>query len=131
MAPQPQASSQRRQPVHLFSLSTATPKKSPTVRSGSPRLSASNGQTWMHSSQPLPMQLSSTTIAFGHSLRGNVRLLIAGTPAKAIGLQLLRLAGVAVLFAALAKLGAWPLLCGAAGLLLARGFILRRVQVTS
>jgi hypothetical protein len=48
------------------------------------------------------------------TLRWNVRLLITGTPAKAIGLQLLRLA----------------LLCGAAGLLLARGFILRRVQVT-
>ena len=27
----------------------------------------------MHSSQPLPMQLSSMTIAFGHSLRGKVR----------------------------------------------------------
>ena len=65
------------------------------------------------------------------TLRGNVRLLIAGTPAKAIGLQLLRLAGVAILFAVLAKLGAWPLLCGAAGLLLARGIILRRVQVAS
>jgi F1F0 ATPase subunit 2 len=64
------------------------------------------------------------------TLRWNVRLLISGTPAKAIGLQLLRLAGVAVLFGVLAKLGAWPLLCGAAGLLLARGFILRRVQVT-
>jgi F1F0 ATPase subunit 2 len=64
------------------------------------------------------------------TLRWNVRLLISGAPAKAIGLQLLRLAGVAVLFGVLAKLGAWPLLCGAAGLLLARGFILRRVQVT-
>jgi F1F0 ATPase subunit 2 len=65
------------------------------------------------------------------TLRWNVRLLISGTPAKAIALQLLRLAGVAVLFGALAKLGAWPLLCGAAGLLLVRGVILRRVQVTT
>ncbi|SAL30207.1 N-ATPase, AtpR subunit [Caballeronia udeis] len=64
------------------------------------------------------------------TLRWNVRLLIAGTPVKAIGLQLLRLAGVAILFGILAKLGAWPLLCGAAGLLLARSVILRRVQVT-
>lgn len=64
------------------------------------------------------------------TLRWNVRLLVAGTPAKAIGLQLLRLAGVAILFGILSKLGAWPLLCGAAGLLLARGVILRRVQVT-
>ena len=64
------------------------------------------------------------------TLRWNVRLLISGTPAKAIALQLLRLAGVVVLFVILAKLGVWPLLCGAAGLLLARGFILRRVQVT-
>jgi F1F0 ATPase subunit 2 len=63
------------------------------------------------------------------TLRWNIRLLIAGTPAKALALQLLRLAGVAVLFAVLAKLGPWALLCGAAGLLLARGAILRRVQV--
>jgi F1F0 ATPase subunit 2 len=64
------------------------------------------------------------------TLRWNVRLLISGAPAKAIALQMLRLAGVAVLFGVLAKLGPGPLLCGAAGLLLARGFILRRVQVT-
>jgi hypothetical protein len=61
---------------------------------------------------------------------GTSGCLISGTPAKAIGLQLLRLAGVAVLFGILAKLGVWPLLCGAAGLLLARGVILRRAQVT-
>src|SRR3990170_8442412 len=72
MAAQPQASSQRRQPVHFFSLRTATPKKSPTF-SVSPRLRASKGQIWMQSSQPLPMQLSSMTIALGHSLRGKVR----------------------------------------------------------
>jgi len=35
---------------------------------------------------------------------------------------------VAVLFFALAKLGPWALLCGAAGLLLARFAILQRVQ---
>ena len=63
------------------------------------------------------------------TLHWNIRLLVSGTPAKALGLQLLRLAGVVVLFGILAKLGVWPLLCGAAGLLLARSVILRRVQV--
>jgi len=62
------------------------------------------------------------------SLHLNVRLIIAGSPRRALALQLLRMAGVAVLFFVLAKLGPWPLLCGAAGLLLARFAILRRVQ---
>ena len=35
--------------------------------------SASKGQTWMQSSQPEPMQLSSITFASGSSLRGKVR----------------------------------------------------------
>jgi F1F0 ATPase subunit 2 len=65
------------------------------------------------------------------TLHWNVRLLIAGALAKAIGLQLLRLASVVVLFGVLAKLGAWPLLCGATALLLARSLILRRVQVAA
>jgi F1F0 ATPase subunit 2 len=63
------------------------------------------------------------------TLHWNIRLLVSGTPAKALGLQLLRLAGVVILFGILAKLGVWPLLCGAAGLLLARSMILRRAQV--
>ena len=65
------------------------------------------------------------------TLHWNIRLLLSGTPAKALGMQLLRLAGVVVLFGILAKLGVWPLLCGAAGLLLARSVILRRVQVST
>jgi F1F0 ATPase subunit 2 len=64
------------------------------------------------------------------TLHWNVRLLVAGTPAKAFALQGLRLAGVAALFFVLAKLGPWALLCGAAGLLLARYAILRRVRVS-
>ena len=62
------------------------------------------------------------------SLHWNVRLIVAGSPGRALALQLLRMAGVAVLFFVLAKLGPWTLLCGAAGLLLARFAILQRVQ---
>ncbi|OUL90540.1 ATP synthase subunit I [Paraburkholderia hospita] len=62
------------------------------------------------------------------SLHWNVRLIVAGSPSRAFALQLLRMAGVAVLFFALAKLSPWALLCGAAGLLLARFAILQRVQ---
>jgi F1F0 ATPase subunit 2 len=62
------------------------------------------------------------------SLHWNVRLIVAGSPGWAFALQLLRMAGVAVLFFALAKLGTWALLCGAAGLLLARFAILLRIQ---
>src|SRR3990172_5917846 len=71
MALQPQACSHRRQPVQRFSITLATPKKSPTC---SPEVSssrASKGQMLMQSSQPEPMQLSSMTSAFGHSRRGN------------------------------------------------------------
>jgi F1F0 ATPase subunit 2 len=64
------------------------------------------------------------------TLHWNVRLLVVGTPGKAFTLQGLRLAGVAALFLVLAKLGPWALLCGGAGLLLARHAILRRVQVS-
>jgi F1F0 ATPase subunit 2 len=67
------------------------------------------------------------TIHFA-GLHWNVRLIVAGSSTKALTLQLLRMAGVAVLFFALAKLGAWALLCGAAGLLLARFVILQRVK---
>ncbi len=62
------------------------------------------------------------------SLYLNVRLLVAGSPGRAVALQLLRMAGVAILFFALARLGPWALLSGAAGLLLARFAILQRVR---
>lgn len=62
------------------------------------------------------------------SLHWNVRLIVAGSPGGTLALQLLRMAGVAVLFVALAKLGPCALLCGAAGLLLARFAILQRVR---
>jgi F1F0 ATPase subunit 2 len=62
------------------------------------------------------------------TLHWNVRLLIAGTAARALALQLLRLAGVAVWFALLAKLGPWALLCGVAGLLIARYVVIRRIK---
>src|SRR4029078_9539863 len=57
-APQPQTSSQRRQPVHFFSSTVLFPKKSET-RSVYCRLSASNGQMLIHSPQPHPMHFSS------------------------------------------------------------------------
>ncbi|MFP3182430.1 MAG: ATP synthase subunit I [Paraburkholderia sp.] len=62
-------------------------------------------------------------------LRWNVRLLTAGVPGRAIGLQLARLGVLAVVFVVLARLGPWPLLSGAAGLLLARHVVLQRVKV--
>lgn len=62
-------------------------------------------------------------------LRWNVRLLTAGTPGRAIGLQLARLGALAAVFVVLARLGPWPLLCGAAGLLLARHRVLQRIKV--
>ncbi|WP_428927918.1 ATP synthase subunit I [Marinibacterium sp. SX1] len=45
---------------------------------------------------------------------------------RAIGLQLLRLLAMAALMVVLALQGAAPLLAGAAGLLIARGIVLRR-----
>ena len=65
-ASQPHTSSHRRQPVHFFSSTVLTPKKS-SMRSVCCRLSASKGQMLMHSSQPEPMHFSSITTAFGHS----------------------------------------------------------------
>ncbi|MBN3848819.1 ATP synthase subunit I [Paraburkholderia sp. Ac-20342] len=62
-------------------------------------------------------------------LRWNVRLLTAGAPCRAIGLQLIRLGLLAAVFIVLARLGPWPLLCGAAGLLLARHLVLQRFKV--
>jgi F1F0 ATPase subunit 2 len=64
-------------------------------------------------------------------LRWNVRLLTAGTPGIAIGLQLARLGVLAAVFFALARLGPWALLSGAAGLLIARQMVLRRIGVSS
>lgn len=60
------------------------------------------------------------------TLRQTVRLFAAGAAARALLLQAGRLALLALIFFALARLGAWVLLCGAAGLLLARRGALRR-----
>jgi F1F0 ATPase subunit 2 len=61
-------------------------------------------------------------------LRWNVRLLTAGAAGSALGVQVVRLGVLAAVFVVLARLGAWALLCGAAGLLLARQCVLRRVE---
>ncbi|MFT4065942.1 ATP synthase subunit I [Paraburkholderia sp.] len=61
-------------------------------------------------------------------LHWNVRLLTAGRPGRALALQLARLGALAAVFVGLARLGPWALLCGAAGLLLARQVVLQRVK---
>jgi F1F0 ATPase subunit 2 len=62
-------------------------------------------------------------------LRWNVRLLTAGATGKAIALQLARLGALGAIFFLLARMAPWPLLGGAAGLLLARHAVLRRIRV--
>jgi len=62
------------------------------------------------------------------TLYWNVRLLTEHAPGRAIAIQMLRLGVLAVVFFVLAKLGAWALLSGAAGLLIARFTVLRRVR---
>jgi F1F0 ATPase subunit 2 len=61
-------------------------------------------------------------------LRWNVRLLTSGASARAIGLQLARLAAVAAIFFVLARIGPWALLSGAGGLLVARGAVMHRMR---
>jgi len=63
-----------------------------------------------------------------NTLYWNVRLLTGRTPGRAIAIQLLRLGVLAAIFFVLAKIGAWALLSGAAGLLIARFTVLRRVR---
>lgn len=65
-------------------------------------------------------------IHFG-SLWWNLRLLASAGALRALAVQLLRFALLAVVLAGLAKLGAAALLAGALGLLLARGLLLRRL----
>lgn len=63
------------------------------------------------------------------TLRRVTALYLAGTaPARALGLQLARLALVALVLAGLARLGAGALLAGALGLMLAREAVLRRAR---
>ncbi|HCQ65069.1 MAG TPA: ATP synthase subunit I [Rhodobacteraceae bacterium] len=54
--------------------------------------------------------------------------LAGGSPAQAVGLQLVRLAALACVLILLAWLGAPALLAGALGVILARGVILRRAR---
>ncbi|MFP3504816.1 ATP synthase subunit I [Burkholderia sp. SIMBA_062] len=76
----------------------------------------------------LPVGVLAGLIHFA-GLHWNVRLLSAGMPGRAIGLQLARLGALAVVLVLLARLGPWSLLSGAGGLLLARHAMLRRVKV--
>jgi F1F0 ATPase subunit 2 len=59
------------------------------------------------------------------TLHRNVRLLAFGSPGKALAMQGARLGLLLVILFVLAKLGAWTLLCGGAGLLVARTVMLR------
>jgi len=62
------------------------------------------------------------------TLHRNVELLAFGSPAKALAMQGARIGLLLVILFVLAKLGAWTLLCGAAGLLVARTVMLRRYR---
>lgn len=64
------------------------------------------------------------------SLRANVRLYVEGGAVRAVGIQILRFGLLVAVLAVLAKLGAVALLAGAAGLFIARGFVLRWVERT-
>lgn len=77
----------------------------------------------------LPGLAAGTALGLAHfaSLAWNTRLYVTGGAARALAVQLLRLAVLAAAFAGLARLGALPLLAGALGLLLARQLVLRRL----
>ena len=62
------------------------------------------------------------------TLRRNLCFLTDGGLAKALLLQLARLALLGGVLALLAMLGAFALLCGMLGILLARSIVLRRVR---
>lgn len=68
-------------------------------------------------------------LAYFNLLRWNLRLYFVA-PARAIGLQALRLAALAAVFVLLARLGAWPLLLALAGVMIGRGLVLHRVRGT-
>lgn len=63
-------------------------------------------------------------------LRWNTMLYVRPVFAQALGVQLLRLAGMGVLLGFAAHHGAWPLLLAALGMLVARPLALRMMQVT-
>jgi F1F0 ATPase subunit 2 len=50
-----------------------------------------------------------------------------GNPFRALAVQILRFALLGIVFVGIAKLGAFPLLAGALGLLVSRGLLLRRL----
>ncbi len=62
------------------------------------------------------------------SLHNTVRWLSSGMYSRAILLQCLRLGLLAIVFFILVKIGATALLSGAAGLLIARYFIIKRAK---
>lgn len=64
-------------------------------------------------------------------LRWNVRLVTAGSSAKAIALQFARVGALGAIFFVLARTGPWALLSGTAGLLVARHAVLRRIRSAS
>jgi hypothetical protein len=66
--------------------------------------------------------------AYFMSLHWAVRLIGVGGYAKALAIQCVRFGLLAVVFFALAKVGAVALLSGALGLLLARQLVLHRVR---
>ena len=64
-------------------------------------------------------------------LRWNTRLYLAGgSVARALGMQVLRLAATTLLLAFAAWHGAWPLLLSALGVVLARLLVLRVLAIT-
>lgn len=76
----------------------------------------------------LVLGLALGLIHFASLRRVTTLYLSGGSPARAIALQLGRLALLGLGFAGLAWLGALPLLAGAVGVLIAREVILRRVK---
>jgi len=77
----------------------------------------------------LPLGMAAGWIYFG-TLHWSVSLLTGGSAGRAIVLQVARLGGLGLIFFGLAKLGPWILLAGAAGLLMARFVIVRRVRLS-
>ena len=75
----------------------------------------------------LPIGIVAGWIYFS-TLHWSVHLLTHGTPGRALGLQGARLGALALILFGLSKLGPWVLLAGAAGLLMARFAVLRRVK---
>lgn len=69
-------------------------------------------------------------IAHFGSLWWNTRLYAAGTAGRALAVQVLRIAVLVAVLALLARLGTAALLGGAAGLLLARAVLVRRLGRT-